>query len=178
MSKGSKAAVYIDERLFIELVKNHADFRKKLVTLKLANDLATFDGHTHSVVVRWFALAQQHLDEILKADTKTCPRTIYSRSYYAVYNASRAVRYVVYGEVSLRGDDHRKVGELPDSFPNVNSWTLRLTQLYEHRLRADYDNWSGSAAENTLTPEESRVAAEEFLNASKSFLLKEYGLSV
>jgi hypothetical protein len=177
LSNGGKP-VHTDERQFLQLVKNHADFRKKLTILTLSSDLPTFDGHMQSVATSWFKLAKEHLAEVSKVDVKACPRTAYSRSYYAAYNASKAVRYVVYGEVSLGGDDHRKVAELPDSFPNVSSWTVRLTQLYEHRLRADYDNWSGSTAENTLTPEDSRAAAMGFLDACKTFLLNEYGVAV
>lgn len=177
MSNGGKT-VHADERRFLDLVKNHADFRKKLVTLTMGRDLAVFDGHMLSVVTSWFKLGEDHLREVLKVDVKSCPRIAYSRSYYAAYNASRAVRYVVYGEVSLRGDDHRRVADLPDSFPSVSSWTLRLTQLYEHRLRADYDNWSGSAAENTLTPAESCTAAREFLDTCRAFLANEYGVTV
>jgi hypothetical protein len=176
-SNGGKPAP-TDERQFLRLVKNHADLRKKLVTLTLNSDLHTFDHHMQSVAASWFELAKEHLAEISKMDVKSCPRTAYSRSYYAAYNASKAVRYVVYGEISLGGDDHRKVAELPDSFPSVSSWAVRLTQLYEHRLRADYDNWTESATENTLAPEDSRAAAVEFLGACKMFLLNEYGVVV
>ncbi len=177
MSNGGEPAA-TDQRQFLRLVKNHADFRQKLVTLALSGDLHTFDGHMRSVATSWFELAKEHLAEVSILDVRGCRRAIYSRSYYAAYSASKAVRYVVYGEVSLGGDDHRKVAELPDSFPNVSSWAVRLIQLYEHRLRADYDNWSGSDTENTLAPEDSRTAAKEFLDACKTFLFDEYGVVV
>jgi len=103
---------------------------------------------------------------------------VYSRAYYAAYNASKAVRYVVRGFVSLRGDDHKKVADLPTSFPDVDSWVAKLPLLYEHRLRADYDNWSDTAVENVLSPAACLAAAAEFLKAAEQFLLAEYGLKV
>jgi hypothetical protein len=78
----------------------------------------------------------------------------------------------------LKGDDHRKVADLPNNFPDVDSWALRLPLLYEHRLRADYDNWSDTAAENTLTPADCLGAAGDFLSAAEQFLLAEYRLRV
>jgi hypothetical protein len=167
-----------DQRQFLRLVKNHADFKNKLVTLALASDLALFQDHVLRVSQGWFDLSKELLIELIKIDMRNCPRSAYSRSYYAAYNASKAVRYLVYGEVSLGGDDHRRVAELPDSFPDVDSWTPRLTELYEHRLRADYDNWSGSAAENTLTPVQSYSTAKEFVDACRVFVASEYGVSI
>jgi hypothetical protein len=94
------------------------------------------------------------------------------------YNASKAVRYVVRGFVSLRGDDHKKVADLPGSFPDVDSWVSKLPLLYEHRLRADYDNWSDTAAENVLAPADCLAIAAEFLRAAEQFLLVDYGLKI
>ena len=41
-----------------------------------------------------------------------CNRVTYSRSYYAAYNASKSIRYIVNGSVSLAGDDHKKAPEI------------------------------------------------------------------
>jgi hypothetical protein len=38
----------------------------------------------------------------------------------------------------------------PD-FPDVDRWSKAVAALYEHRLRADYDNWSNTASENALS---------------------------
>ncbi len=42
-----------------------------------------------------------------------------SRSYYAAYNVSRSVRYLVKGFVKFDAEDHRIVGDLPTDFPGV-----------------------------------------------------------
>ncbi|MBI4908226.1 MAG: hypothetical protein HY820_31660 [Acidobacteria bacterium] len=167
-----------DERLALELLRNHAEFKTTLTSLSMRNDLRTLDAHVHAVARRWFELARAHYTEALGMDPSSSPRSVYSRAYYAAYNASKAVRYVVRGFVSLRGDDHKKVAELPDSFPDVDSWVAKLPQLYEHRLRADYDNWSDSLLENQLTPPECLAAAKAFIEVAEGFLVSEYGLKV
>ena len=80
--------------------------------------------------------------------------------------------------MSLRGDDHKRVADLPGNFPDVDSWVSNLALPYEHRLRADYDNWSDTAAENVLAPVDCLAMASDFLKAAERFLLVEYRLKV
>jgi hypothetical protein len=167
-----------DERRALELLRNHAEFRATLISLTMGGDLLILDAHVGAVARRWFELARIHYIDASAVDPSANPRSVYSRSYYAAYNASKAVRYVVRGFVSLKGDDHKKVADLPDSFPEVDAWVAKLPLLYEHRLRADYDNWSDTASENHLSPAECLVAAKEFLTVSEQFLLSQYGLTV
>ncbi|HUQ91394.1 MAG TPA: hypothetical protein VM120_06920 [Bryobacteraceae bacterium] len=167
-----------DERRALALLKNHAEFRATLVPLKMSGDLLILESHVSAVTRKWFELARVHYADALAADVFANPRAVYSRAYYAAYNASKAVRYVVRGFVSLRGDDHKKVADLPDNFPEVDSWVARLPLLYEHRLRADYDNWSETASENQLSPSECLAAARDFLTISEQYLLTQYGLEI
>ena len=170
--------VFTDERRTLDSVKNHGEFRAALLTLAMNADLGVLDLHVHAVAKKWFLLAREHQAEASAADPITSPRMVYSRAYYAAYNASKAVRYVVRGQVSLRGDDHRKVADLPDRFPDVEAWSAKLPVLYEHRLRADYDNWTNSTAENTCSAAQCLGDATEFLAVAAGFLLSEYGLNV
>jgi hypothetical protein len=167
-----------DERRALELLKNHAEFKATLVSLTMNGDLPLLESHVYAVARKWFDLARLHYADAAAADIRRNPRAVYSRAYYAAYNASKAVRYVVRGFVSLRGDDHKKVAELPGSFPAVDAWTAKLPQLYEHRLRADYDNWSDTPRENFLSPGECLAAAATFLKDAEQFLYKKYGLKV
>jgi uncharacterized protein (UPF0332 family) len=167
-----------DERRALELLKNHAEFKATLVSLTMNGDLPILESHVYAVARKWFELARVHQADAKAVDARKNPRSVYSRAYYAAYNASKAVRYMVKGSVSLRGDDHRKVADLPSSFPNIDSWGAKLQQLYEHRLRADYDNWSDTAAENALSPSDCLAAAAGFLKTAEEFLLAEYGLKV
>jgi hypothetical protein len=167
-----------DERLFLKGVKNHAEFGNLLKELALAHDQAAYDKKVVQVASCWFNLSQEHLKEARAAATSRCARSTYSRSYYAAYNASKAVRYLVYGQVSLRGDDHAKASELPDDFPNLAKWTTMISTLYEHRLRADYDNWKNTLGEHTISPGDCISHAEQFMNDCAQYAKTKYGVTL
>lgn len=82
-----------------------------------------------------------------------------------------------HGVVSLKGDDHRKVSELPDSFPDVDAWARDLQVMYQHRLRADYDNWTQTDTEHTLKPEQCVELARRFLSVCEGFLRDKFGVN-
>jgi sulfur relay (sulfurtransferase) DsrC/TusE family protein len=130
-----------------------------------------------SVARRWFLLAKEHLEEAAAAGEKR-KRTAYSRAYYAAYNASKAVRYIVNGEVSLKGDDHAKASELPNDFPDVTKWPGQIASLYEHRLRADYDNWTGTEAENSLTVNTCIQYAADFVTECQAYIAEKFSVSL
>ncbi|WP_218673768.1 hypothetical protein, partial [Candidatus Entotheonella palauensis] len=101
-----------DERRLLRGIRNHAEFRAKLIELSLSSDLQSFDKQVDDVMRCWFDLAREHLDDAKSAHRTRRSRAVYSRAYYSVYNASKAIRYRVNGFVSLRGDDHQKAGDL------------------------------------------------------------------
>ena len=140
--------------------------------LAMQSDLALFDGNVTGVASCWFRLAQEHLDDARVALSSGRSRAVYSRAYYGAYNASKAVRYLVNGEVSLKGDDHRKASELPDDFPRVDHWSRVITELYEDRLRADYENWANTPAEHTHLPDECLRHADGFVAECRQYLLR------
>lgn len=174
---GASKPTSTDERRFIELVRNHGEMRHQLTELAMVQDMAALQHHVAAVAGCWFRLGEEHLAEARVCAKVPLARTVYSRSYYAAYSASKAIRYVVKGFASLRGDDHRAVAELPDKFPNVDKWTARLTEMYRHRLFADYDNWRNSAAELSLTPDDTLQSAEEFIRECRKYLKDEYGVT-
>ncbi len=102
-----------DERRFLRAIRKHGEFRKNLTDLSMTSDLDVFDENVASVARCWFRLGKEHLADARAAETSGRQRAVYSRAYYAAYSASRAVRYHVYGFVSLRGDDHQKAPDLP-----------------------------------------------------------------
>lgn len=165
---------FTDQRLLLHEIPNHAEFKEKLKKLGLTSDLPTFDASVIEVVKSWVRLARQHAEELGKLDPDGLPRAVYSRAYYTAYSASKAVRYMSRGAVSLKGDDHRKVSDLPDSFPDVDVWARQLQELYEHRLRADYDNWVETAHEHSLKPIECKALAEKFVTECLLFLKEKY----
>jgi hypothetical protein len=162
----------------LELLKrwgNHGEFARKLQDLGLVSDLALLTRHVHAVGTAWFLLGREHLSDAQVAVAGRATRAVYSRAYYAVYNFSRTVRFIVHGTVSLKGDDHRSVGNLPSDMPDAITWGSELELLYEHRLRADYDNWSDTLQRYTLTPADCVDRAERFHQAAEKYLLNKAG---
>ena len=160
----------IDERNFLKLTQNHSEFHHKIHVLgheKAASDVTEFAYHVGQC---WLQLACEHLQDAKAAMASSLARSAYSRSYYAVYNASKSIRYIVNGSVSLKGDDHQKASDLPDDFPEVDKWALDITSLREHRVRADYDNWGATGSEHLLAVAETVQLAENFLSDAKQYL--------
>jgi len=167
----------IPELEFISLTYNHAEFSRKLQTLNLQSpDILEFAHHVASC---WYALAEEHLDDAKNALNNMRVRAVYSRSYYAAYNASKFARYVVSGAVSLKGNDHSFASaNLPGNIPDVAKWSQIITQLYQCRLTADYDNWADSLSGLPLTPSEAVQNASDFVSMIKQYAAATLGLSV
>lgn len=169
----------VPEIEFIGMTGNHAQFRKKLRVLgqkEASNDLERYINH---IGLCWLRLSLDHLEDAQQSSSAGRTRATFSRSYYAAYNASKSIRYIVSGAVSLKGDDHPKASsDLPDDFPDVNKWSEVVTQLYEHRLRADYDNWDRTDKENTLRPDEALKLAADFVALCRSYLSKRLGATL
>jgi hypothetical protein len=170
-------APIISELDFVQTVQNHRDFRNRLVKLGLGAAEGQIKDNAHYVGLRWWKLAQMHLREAKRSLKNKSKRTTYSRAYYAVYNASKAVRYVATGAVSLKADDHQKASELPGDFSTPAAWAVKITKLYEQRLRADYDYWTGARGRFTMKTVDCVKTASDFLKVCKSYLRDTHGLA-
>jgi uncharacterized protein (UPF0332 family) len=159
----------VDELEFLKMCRNHGELSANLAMLGIPSpDLLEY---AKFVCERWFKLAEDHLDEAKRALGAGCSRAVSSRAYYAAYNASKAARYIVRGTVSLNADDHSlAVTRLPSDLPNVEQWAQEITLLYEHRLRADYDNWSATTSSNTLSPADTIRKAETFIDHVRVYI--------
>lgn len=167
----------VDERRLLKLVKNHGEFQRILTELAMTSDLGGFEKLVSEVALCWLRLGIEHREDARACLVARRERASVSRAYYAAYNASKAVRYRVTGIISLKGDDHQKVSELPDDFNNVTTWARILTTLYEHRLRSDYDNWSQTPAEQTLTASDCVDHADGFITDCRTYLAKKFGMT-
>lgn len=165
----------VSELEFLQTTQNHREFRNKLTKLGLVAAEAEVMAKAHQVGLRWLRLAETHLREAKRSEKNSSRRAAYSRAYYAAYNASKSVRYVATGAVSLRADDHQKASELPGDFPDLVNWGIKVTKLYEQRLRADYDNWTSKRSPFSMTTPECVKTAGEFLRACKSYLRDTHG---
>lgn len=163
-----------------EMIKrwvNHAEFSQRLRELGLVSDLRLHNDQVVEVALAWFRLGRDHLTDAKNSLVAGSARSAYSRAYYAAYNMSKAVRFLVTGFVSLRGDDHKAVGRLPKDFPNVSTFSRDLEVLYEHRLRADYENWSNTQSQYTLTPSDAVSVADRFHVVATSYLSSRLGFT-
>jgi HEPN domain len=167
----------IDEREFLRVTQNHGEFGRKLQSLSFAAASIEVVEQAHHVGLCWLRLAADHLADARAAEASGRQRAAYSRSYYAAYSASKSVRYIVSGAVSLKGDDHKKASELPDDFPEVEKWSGLVTTLYEHRLRADYDNWAATNAEHHLTTTQCVELASQLVTEATKYLSAKYGIA-
>jgi hypothetical protein len=134
-------------------------------------NLTWYDEKVHQVVRRWLVLASQHLGVASHLVAKPRQwRSTVSRSYYAAYNASRSVRYFVYGQVKLTSEDHQSVGELPDDFPNKATWSSFLIDLRKDRNIADYEPWPEARKTLSLPPRDSYLRTRELLTICRVYL--------
>jgi len=170
------APLLLAELGFIKEEANHKDFCRKLGRLGLKAAEAELAVQAHAVGLRWLKLSREHLREARLAANSRARRTTYSRAYYAAYNASKAVRYIATGAVSLKGDDHVKAPELPGDFPDSTRWGASITRLYEHRLRADYDNWLVPRTTFGISPAAAVKEAGDFVKACQQYLESKFGL--
>lgn len=150
---------------------NHAKVLQVLKHMAEGADLRWYEGSVVDVARHWLLLASQHLRAARHGLARARDwRAVVSRSYYAAYNASRGVRYVVNGFVKLDADDHKIVGDLPADFPDRASWSTFLVDLRKDRNIADYEPWEGIKSTLAQTPSASIGRAEEFLRQTKLYL--------
>lgn len=167
----------ITELDFVQKIRNHREFSAKVKLLGSEGASALIDSYAAYVASRWARLGVSHLNEAKAAMGARMSRTVYSRSYYACYNLSKAVRFLSEGSVSLKGDDHQKAPDLPETFPDRDKLSRGITDLYQCRLVADYDNWTGYGKKTyPLSLKDAVDFAEYFSQTAKSFLRQQYGI--
>lgn len=93
-----------------------------------------------------------------------------SRYYYACYNASKALRFFSDGNFSAEVADHKKVGELPDDFPERDRFKLNLETMRTDRNTSDYDHIAG-VDDLLSTPTDIALTTRDFLNTVKDYCL-------
>lgn len=139
------------------------------------SEIAKITNELNKNVRQAIRLADMHLRFARSATGNGSWRQKVSRGYYCCYCASRAVRLSRSGVFSTHVDDHKKVGNLPDSFVKRLVWADILTKFRADRNLADYDHTvSPSALE--YPPYDYVIHATEFLKEVKSFLRSEGSL--
>jgi hypothetical protein len=178
LTVAAKVALVKTEQDFWKDFKNHQELKQKLSDHGLLIQPLVFEKKVVSVARCWMTLAKAHLAEAKVSCDKKLKRSFYSRNYYAVYNASKSVRYFSRGSVSAKGDDHQEVSNLPTTFPNSAEWGADLRKMYQFRLTADYDGWPHSTANLDADMESHLRKSRDFLKASRVFLQSEFGIKL
>jgi len=125
-------------------------------------------GEIRKNVVDLFKLGADHYG-FAKTVGRNNWRQRISRLYYGIYNVRRSVQLDYSGIYRTDTSDHQEVGDLPNGFPNTQTYSRRLVDLREDRNLADYDH-SAELTDLILTPSEATELAKGFIDDSRSFL--------
>jgi hypothetical protein len=93
-----------------------------------------------------------------------------SRFYYGTYNASRALRLCEKGDFFTDSSDHKKIGDLPNLFPDRGRFENHLTALRDDRNLCDYDH-TAEMTDLVLGLSATEQLANDFFKESRIFLL-------
>ena len=156
---------------------NHLKVSQILKGIAGRANLSWYHREVNAAARRWLILGIQHLFIARRLAAKPRDwRVTVSRCYYAGYNVSKCVRYIVNGVAKFDADDHRFVGDLPRDFPDRDTWSAFLVELRQDRNFADYEPWTRTKSRLYHSPSESVRKVEQFIKQSKLYL-KKRGLS-
>jgi hypothetical protein len=150
------------------LNKNVAELKRELASVLSKKSSLAFDAEIKANVVQLFSLGEHHFEF-----GKTIPthhwRQIVSRSYYGAYSVSKAVRLAVRGQYSRDVKDHEKIGDLPDDFPDKNTYANRLRLLRDDRNLCDYDH-TAVEADLGIGSTDSLTLVGDFVQDARAYL--------
>jgi len=67
-------------------------------------------------------------------------------------------------------DDHKKVGDLPQDFPERSKWSTFAVELRRDRNLSDYDPWHEIKKKLTYSPGEALATSTEFVKVCRQYL--------
>jgi hypothetical protein len=149
--------------------------RDNLVTVVDATAISAIDAEICTNVAQLYALGLSHYHFATRQNIRSWRQKI-SRLYYAAYNASRAIRLCVTGDYSTDSTDHKKIGALPEDFPNKSMYANRLEVLRDDRNLCDYDH-TASLPDLVVGVDDAVELVEQFLDDAQNYL-KRRGVSV
>ena len=151
------------------LAGNPKRLRANLVHILNGAALKAIDAEIDSNIKGLVRLGQEH-----QAFANGLPnlhwRQIVSRSYYAAYSFSRAVRLCHDGHYSTEVADHKALGDLPKGFQDQNRYANKLPLLRDDRNLCDYDH-SATLADLAIPIDEARQLVSDFLKDATVYLI-------
>jgi hypothetical protein len=119
-------------------------------------------------VILLFRLGESHFNFARNTSSRYWRQRI-SRFYYGAYNVRRALQLNYSGIYRTDTSDHKEVGNFPNGFPNVNTYSRRLVDLRDDRNIADYDH-SAEEEDLVLTQSEAENLVSSLIKDAKTFL--------
>jgi hypothetical protein len=123
---------------FLRASNNVRQMRANLVVVLSPAELKIIDDEITKNAAQLFRLGASHYNFAKRQNARAWRQKV-SRLYYAAYNISRAIRLWVKGEFATDVGDHKRV-DLPDDFPDRNTYSNRLSALRDDRNLCDYDH--------------------------------------
>ena len=150
------------------LNKNVVELKRELARILSKKSSRVFDAEVEQNVVQLFDLGRHHF-EFAQVIPAVHWRQVVSRCYYGAYSVSKAVRLAVRGHYSQEVKDHEKVGDLPDDFPDKNTYANRLRLLRDDRNLCDYDH-TAVAADLGLSSADTLTLVGNFVQHARVYL--------
>ena len=114
-----------------------------------------------------FVLGEEHYRFAVQIPGKHWRQKI-SRFYYGAYNVRRAVRLRYDGGYSTDLSDHKKP-DLPDKFPDKNTYEVQIKTLRDDRNLADYDH-TADEADLVIALSDAERLVDDFIKDARDFL--------
>ena len=147
---------------------NLKKLQMNLVNVIDGNAMQAIEREIELNAIKLYLLGKTHYLFAIKQNRNAWRQRI-SRLYYGGYNVSRSIRLCVSGEYSSDLSDHKKIGSLPDDFPNNATYSVRLAALREDRNLCDYDHTVRCADLSNGTNEATELV-ESFLQDTRTYL--------
>jgi hypothetical protein len=154
---------------------NVRQLKHNLVNVIDAAAIGAIEAEICANVIQLYRLGRHHYSFAIRQHNRSWRQKV-SRLYYGAFNVSRSVRLCVNGEFSEDSSDHKKIGALPDDFPNQATYANRLSVLRDDRNLCDYDH-TALSADLVLDVDSSVQLVEDFLRDAQSYL-RQRGVNV
>jgi hypothetical protein len=142
--------------------------RANLIDILDIVGLAAIDQAILDNSAQLFGLGKLHYDFAFSVRSKHWRQAI-SRFYYATYHLSRSARFCHNGDFSQEVDDHKKIDQLPDDFPQKSTFANKLKIMRTDRNLSDYDH-SAIETDLIISVPEAEIVARELMAITRSYL--------
>jgi hypothetical protein len=158
----------VSEKFLYLLKKNPIAIKEGLSDILDQKSLDQIQKEIDKNVKELFQLGMNHYNFAKTINSNNWRHKI-SRLYYAAYNIARSVRLHTSGVYSTDSEDHKRIGELPNDFPNQIRYSTGLTDLRDDRNISDY-NHTARVEDTKLGIDNACSLVEDFVKDANQYL--------